>query len=233
MRRWLWMVLLLALPLHAEVMVRDMFDAQGAAQTLRELYPDLGVSHLGSQLVVSGPAARLAEVKGTLDTLDRPPAMLNVAWRVVGETRDQGWQAGGAQGDLVLGAGSRHASSSGNWQVSGLSGKPVQLTLGSTRPVVLYGWRGERWVLLAEEREGIAAVPTLVGERVSVTVGTRNKVAGGDRLQQLSSEVSGRLGEWIELGAISQEGDASQLGTSLGQGSQALSQRLQIRVTLR
>ncbi|MFR9719616.1 hypothetical protein ACL00X_09690 [Aeromonas diversa] len=233
MRRVLLALLLAALPLRAEVMVRDMFDAPGAAQTLRELYPDLGVSHLGSQLVVSGTPARLAEVKSTLDALDRPPAMLNVEWRVVGEASDQGWQLGLDQGSLTLNAGRRSATTSGHWQVSGLSGKPVRLTLGTTRPVVLYGWRGERWVQLAEEREGIAAVPTLVGERVSVAIGASNKTPGGASRQQLSSELSGRLGEWIELGAISQAESASQLGTTLGQGSEALRQRLQVRVTRR
>lgn len=226
------LALLLALPLRAEVLVREVYDAPAMARTLSELYPDLGVSHLGSQLVVSGEPARLAEVKQTLEALNRPPLMLSVQWRVVGERSESGWQVGARHG-LGVGAVSRAAQSQGEWQVSGLSGRPVSLTLGQTRPVTLYGWRGGRWVVLLEEREGIAATPTLVGERVTVALNSRSATGMGAGAN-LSTEVSGRPGEWIELGAISQDQQGSALGTAGGgQQTQTFNQRLQIRVTAR
>ncbi|QFI54571.1 hypothetical protein [Aeromonas simiae] len=226
------LALLLVLPLRAEVLVREVYDAPAMARTLSELYPDLGVSHLGSQLVVSGEPARLAEVKQTLEALNRPPLMLSVQWRVVGERSESGWQVGARHG-LGVGAVSRSAQSQGEWQVSGLSGRPVSLTLGQTRPVTLYGWRGGRWVVLLEEREGIAATPTLVGERVTVALNSRSATGMGAGAN-LSTEVSGRPGEWIELGAISQDQQGSALGTAGGgQQTQTFNQRLQIRVTAR
>ncbi|MDO2947769.1 hypothetical protein [Aeromonas simiae] len=226
------LALLLALPLRAEVLVREVYDAPAMARTLSELYPDLGVSHLGGQLVVSGEPARLAEVKQTLEALNRPPLMLSVQWRVVGERSESGWQVGARHG-LGVGAVSRTAQSQGEWQVSGLSGRPVSLTLGQTRPVTLYGWRGGRWVVLLEEREGIAATPTLVGDRVTVALSSRSATGMGAGTS-LSSEVSGRPGEWIELGAISQDQQGRALGTAGGgQQAQTFNQRLQIRVTAR
>src|SRR5690606_38986788 len=64
MKRWRWSGILLlwgfwCLPLRAEVKVIPVFEAEAMVQTLKEIYPDLGVSAMGNQLVLSGSAAKL------------------------------------------------------------------------------------------------------------------------------------------------------------------------------
>ena len=51
-------------PLRAEVKVIPVFEADAAVQTLKEIYPDLGVSAMGNQLVLSGtpPSCRRPSV---------------------------------------------------------------------------------------------------------------------------------------------------------------------------
>lgn len=65
---WLWSGLL-----RAEVKVIPVFDAGAAVQTLREIYPDLGVSAMGNQLVLSGTPAQLQEAETTLAQLNNRP----------------------------------------------------------------------------------------------------------------------------------------------------------------
>ena len=65
--RWYWVLGccgLWALPLRAEVKVISVFEAEGMVQTLKELYPELGVSAMGNQLVLSGTPAQLQEALG-------------------------------------------------------------------------------------------------------------------------------------------------------------------------
>lgn len=78
MRRWrgfgFWLLWgLWCLPLRAEVKVIPVFETQAAAQTLKDLYPDLGVSAMGNQLVLSGSAAQLQEAEAALAKLNQPP----------------------------------------------------------------------------------------------------------------------------------------------------------------
>lgn len=84
--------LLLALPLRAEVKVIPVFEADAAVQTLKEIYPDLGVSAMGNQLVLSGTPAQLQEAERTLAQVNQPPQSLLIEWRVDGASSSQ--QAG-------------------------------------------------------------------------------------------------------------------------------------------
>ena len=58
--------------------------------------------------------------------------------------------------------------------------------------------------------QGFVAVPQVVGERVSLEISPAFDTLGSGRqieTQRLSTTVSGRLGEWIELGGSQQQSD--------------------------
>jgi hypothetical protein len=74
------------------VKVIPVFEAQAAVQTLKDLYPDLGVSAMGNQLVLSGTPAQLQEAERTLAQVNQPPQSLLIEWRVDGASSSQ--QAG-------------------------------------------------------------------------------------------------------------------------------------------
>lgn len=95
MRAWCWVLgccVLWALPLRAEVKIIPVFEAEGMVQTLKELYPELGVSAMGNQLVLSGTPDQLQEAERVLDKLNQPPQSLLIEWRVAGASSSR--QAG-------------------------------------------------------------------------------------------------------------------------------------------
>jgi len=164
--------LLLALPLRAEVKVIPVFEADAAVQTLKEIYPDLGVSAMGNQLVLSGTPAQLQEAERTLAQVNQPPQSLLIEWRVDGASSSQ--QAGvglglDAKRQWLLEGDARHyeRSQSDNWQVRGLSGRPVLLQMGSYQPVTFYQWQGGRVVGMMPLMNGLYATATLIGDRGS------------------------------------------------------------------
>ncbi len=77
--------------------------------------------------------------------------------------------------------------------------------------------------------QGFVAVPQLVGERVSMEISPvfDTLVAGGGQLetQRLSTTVSGRLGEWIELGGSQQQSEAQVRMLSGKEGQRSMDQR--------
>ncbi|MBL8414241.1 MAG: hypothetical protein JNM42_07380 [Propionivibrio sp.] len=71
--------------------------------------------------------------------------------------------------------------------------------------------------------QGFFAVPKLVGERVTLEISPQfdspgDQGYGSVNTQRLSTTVSGRLGEWIELGGSSQQASGSD-SRNLGSGS--------------
>ncbi|MFQ1867376.1 hypothetical protein ACK36H_17350 [Aeromonas veronii] len=70
-RALLWLGCMMGLwspSLWAEVKVIPVFEAQAAVQTLKEIYPQLGVSSMGNQLVLSGTPSqrRCCSNQGTI-----------------------------------------------------------------------------------------------------------------------------------------------------------------------
>jgi hypothetical protein len=128
------------LPLWAEVKVIPVFETQAAVQTLKDLYPELGVSAMGNQLVLSGSAAQLQEAEAALAKFNQPPQSLLIEWRVDGASSSQ--QAGVGLGRdakrqwLLEGNAQQYQrSQNDSWQVRGLSGRPVLLQMGTYQPV--------------------------------------------------------------------------------------------------
>ncbi len=235
---WLWSGLL-----RAEVKVIPVFDAGAAVQTLREIYPDLGVSAMGNQLVLSGTPAQLQEAETTLAQLNKPPQSLLIEWRVDGASSGQQLGVGvgrdEAKRQWLLDGNARQYQQSQNdsWQVRGLSGRPVLLQMGSYQPVTFYQWRGGQVVGLMPLVNGLYATATMIGDRVQIALSSEQArlEQGTINRGQSATEVSGAPGQWLTVGELSTSSarQGSSLGTQLqaGGGNQSDRQTLQVRVT--
>ncbi|HDZ8981268.1 TPA: hypothetical protein RUY06_003178 [Aeromonas veronii] len=229
--------------LWAEVKVIPVFEAQAAVQTLKEIYPQLRVSAMGNQLVLSGTPAQLQEAEATLAQINQPPQSLLIEWRVDGAASGQ--QLGGsisrdeAKRQWLLDGNARQYQRSQNdsWQVRGLSGRPVLLQMGSYQPVTFYQWNGGAVVGMMPLVNGLYATATLIGDRVQIALSSEQARLDQGTINrgQSATEVSGAPGQWLTVGELSTSsaGQGSSLGTQLqgGRGSQSERQTLQIRVT--
>lgn len=132
-------------------------------------------------------------------------------------------------------------SSNGEQQVRALEGMPAQISIGVTTPVTSsYTLANGQRVTSREYypvNQGVKVIARVVAGRVILDIDQRNdKLAGqkrsqgtgvsgappGDRrrdydaptiqTQSISTQVSGRIGEWIPLGSINQSTDADSRG---------------------
>jgi hypothetical protein len=84
---------------------------------------------------------------------------------------------------------------------------------------------------------GFYATPRVSGDTVFLDISTQRAAPnagvgrGGADVSRLSSTVSGRLGEWIEIGGISQSGTTGASGIlSSSSGSTSAGERIYLRV---
>lgn len=253
-RRWhntlsvrsLWLSLLLMLlmvvPVRAEVKVITVFEPEGLMHTLRELNPSLGVSAMGNQLVLSGSPQQLEEAEQLVARLNQPPQMLLIEWRVSQQRATQSTALGVRQrrsGDWHAGGALEQGSEQGRqaWQVRGLSGRPVLLQMGSYQPVSFYCWRAGRVTALLPIVNGLYASAILVGEQVLIRLSSEQTSLrqGLPERGQSDTELNVAPGQWVEVGALansqqSQGGGVGAIsGAEIRQDSQQ--QTLAIRVT--
>ncbi|MFM5520502.1 hypothetical protein [Aeromonas jandaei] len=230
-------------PSWAEVKVIPVFEAQAAVQTLKEIYPRLGVSAMGNQLVLSGTPVQLQEAEATLAQINQPPQSLLLEWRVDGLSNSEQLGASVSRDEakrqwLLDGNAQQYQrSQNDSWQVRGLSGRPVLLQMGSYQPVTFYQWNGGSVVGMMPLVNGLYATATLIGDRVQVALSSEQArlEQGTINRGQSATEVSGAPGQWLTVGELSTSSaqQGSTLGTQLqgGRGSQSDRQTLQIRVT--
>ena len=245
--RWLlWLCCMAGIwssPSWADVKVIPVFEAQAAVQTLKEIYPRLGVSAMGNQLVLSGTPDQLQEAEATLAQINQPPQSLLIEWRVDGLSNSEQLGASVSRDEakrqwLLDGNAQQYQrSQNDSWQVRGLSGRPVLLQMGSYQPVTFYQWNGGAVVGMMPLVNGLYATATLIGDRVQVALSSEQArlEQGTINRGQSATEVSGAPGQWLTVGELSTSSaqQGSTLGTQLqgGRGSQSDRQTLQIRVT--
>ena len=245
--RWLlWLCCMAGIwssPSWADVKVIPVFEAQAAVQTLKEIYPRLGVSAMGNQLVLSGTPDQLQEAEATLAQINQPPQSLLIEWRVDGLSNSEQLGASVSRDEakrqwLLDGNAQQYQrSQNDSWQVRGLSGRPVLLQMGSYQPVTFYQWNGGAVVGMMPLVNGLYATATLIGDRVQVALSSEQTrlEQGTINRGQSATEVSGAPGQWLTVGELSTSSaqQGSTLGTQLqgGRGSQSDRQTLQIRVT--
>lgn len=184
--------------------------------------PDGVVTAAGGRLVVKATPSALAQIKQVLNGLDVPPRAL---WITVKQSADRSAATTTAQASGSVTAGGRTrtvvtgAFARGAAQESGANTERLQVLEGSrafirtgravpvTRAQVAPAGGAPAVVGTAyqEADTGFYVVPRVAGERVTLEISaTADKLddRGEVDFQRVETTVSGRLGEWLSVGAI-------------------------------
>jgi len=216
-------------------------EVEALAQTLRPLVPAPGsVSSFRDKLVVRTSAANLAELKEVIAALDHPPRSLLVSVHrgASGSRRAAGYEGSAAAGSAGAVSGSVRVTgtegSSGeqvDQRLRVLEGRSAFIRTGAEVPV------GERTVIVSgnvatvqdsvryrDATTGIYVRPRLRGQHVTLEIiPHRARPSGrGDgtfEVEEAHTVVSGRLGEWIEIGGVDRRAEDARSGILHSGGS--------------
>jgi len=161
--------------------------------------PGATLTGQGTQLIVRTSPDNLAELRRALADLDRPLSRLQISVRFEDalERAAQGVETSGRitnRGSSVdVRVQDRQSAATGrvDQRVQVLEGASAFISTGRSTPV--YDATG-----LRETVTGFEAIPRLAGGGVLVEIAQRRDTPA--RQQSLSTTVSGRLGEWLEIG---------------------------------
>ena len=197
-----------------------------------------------NQLFVRASPANVAELKRVLETIDRPARQLQILVRF-DSSLDASAREIGASGALSN-RGSRvevragDSSSRGNERVDQrlqmLEGGRGFISMGQSTPLrqrqliqTPGGVVPQETIVFQQRATGFEVVPRVSGENVTVDITPQRE--SGNSFQQVSTTVSGRLGEWFELGgaATGASRDARGIASS-GNSASSGSQRVWLKV---
>lgn len=231
---------------------------RSADQLLPQLLPFVesggALNGSGDTLFLRASARNQAEIRQLLDALDQPQRRLLISVRQDGTESGAG-SGGGITGRVDVGAGGTAISGRGHLyqsetrsrrdvaqQVQTIDGGRAAIMVGQSyylpmRQLVL----GPGGAILSETlvrrdlASGFVAVPRVAGDRVTLEVSPRDDtpgpVPGSVNSSRLVTTVSGRLGDWIELGGASALDEAGSTGiASYGTRSASRQRRLFIKV---
>lgn len=165
------------------------------------LEPGGALSGQYNQLIVRTSPGNLAQIRAVLDSIDRPPRRLMVSVRF---DRAEDTARSSVQTDARV----SDRGSSINVRASGSNAATDERV--DQRMQVLEG--GQAYISTGEARiqgeaaSGFAVMPRVSGSTVFLDIATQQEAfsrGGAIQGQRASSTVSGRLGEWIELGGVS------------------------------
>ena len=200
------------------------------------LEPGATLSGMNNQLFLRASPRNRAEIKRALAAIDKPGRQLiiRISHNREAESNDRG---GAASGQVVLGSSKRSNVDATVWDsrsarrdsagqmVRTMEGGEAYIQVGRSLPVpmrqVFIGPGGaiiNETTAYRDIGQGFYAVPRLNGDRVTIEISQQADSAsavgrGGINTQRLSTTVSGRLGEWIELGGTGRQSDNRQSGT--------------------
>ena len=218
------------------------------------------VSLYQNQLVLNVTPQELAKTRELLQRLDSAGRQLLVSLRSdgVGSESRRGVDVDGAirTGNTTITTGSGHhitetrttvrvenqrgtSADNGSQSVRATEGMPAYISTGMTAPVQSYttGPDGRRYYQqgYVDAVSGFYAT-TWVNDGVArISIDQRNNQLDGQTVstQQLQSQVSGALGQWLPVGVISTTASQQTQGiASRGQSSRASSTQLYIKVEL-
>lgn len=197
---------------------------------------------MNNQLFLKASPRNRAEIKRALAAIDRPSRRLiiHVAQNRQAESAARG---GEASGQMVIGSARRSAVEARVWDtrsvrgegaaqmVQTVEGGQALIQIGRSLPIAMRQMLiGPGGAVVSETQvyrdvgRGFYAVPHLNGQRVTLEISQQaDSLAaygrGAVNTQRLATTVSGRLGEWIELGGggsqvSHDQGGATTLSTS-------------------
>lgn len=228
---------------------------RSAEQMLPQIAPFVepggALSGMNDKLFLRASPRNQAEIRNLVAALDTPPRRLMIS--VHQEGTDTGARGGaGVSGRVETGPGGSAVSGRGHlYQSDSLSRRDIAQqvqTIDGGRAAIMVGQSLQiplrqrvftpAGVLVSESLvqydlgTGFIAIPQLNGEHVTIVISPRDDtlgpVPGSIRTQQLLTTVSGRLGEWLELGGSVDEQRGSIGG--YGSGSASHQRRLLLKV---
>lgn len=211
----------------------------------------------GNQLIVNAPAAQLRELRELLEQLDTPPRRLLISIDS-GEARTgerRGYAVDGSvdAGNVEIEAGrgpihgenrvrilNRSTDRRGDalQQIQATEGYPALIQTGQSVPlhtthIAPYG-RLHRETHYRDVTHGVYVIARISGDIVHITLSSNNDRVdrshpGVIDVQRLDTQVSGHLGEWIELGNARASRQSDQQGL-LRQHSASSQEELSMRL---
>ena len=212
---------------------------RSAEQLLPQLAPFVepggALSGMNDKLFLRASKRNQAEIRDLVAALDTPLRRLMISVRQDGSDSGEAGGAGvsgrvevGAGGTVISGRGHLYQSDSRSrrdvsQQVQTIEGGRAGIMVGQSmvlpwRQVVLtpLGAVVSETLVQRELGTGFVAVPRLNGDRVTLEISPRDDtpgpLPGSVNTQRLVTTVSGRLGEWMELGGSAGEQSASSGG---------------------
>jgi hypothetical protein len=218
------------------------------------------VSVYQDQLILNVTAEELAKTRELLTQLDGAGRQLLVSLRsdAVGSSSQRGVDIDGSihAGDTTINTGSGGyttetrtnirvnnnrgtSTDNGNQSVRATEGMPAYIATGMTAPIQSYtvGPDGRRYYQqdYVDAVSGFYATARVNDGIVQISIDQSNNQLKGQTIatQQLQSQVSGALGQWLPIGAIGNSANLQEQGIgSRGQSSRATSTQLFIKVEL-
>ena len=200
--------------------------------------PGGALTGMQNQLVIRASAANIADLRRVLALLDTMPRRLMITVRQGGEagSADRG---GSVSGVLRPGSSSvqahvfdsRSASDERVTQtLQVLEGTAAVIQVGQSRPMTnrIVTRKPDGSVIVTDASgyrdvtTGFSVLPRVSGDRVTLEINPQRDTpgpGGSVNVQRASSVVSGRLGEWFELGGITQSESRSGSGILSGSSS--------------
>jgi len=197
------------------------------------------VTGYGNELIITTHESRINNIRNIVDSIDAPLRNLLITVKDTDNSEQLDQQrgfSGGIQRDKVyIGTGepvtpapggvtiysdglaysSAHTrqtfSTRAEQQIRAVEGQPAFLYTGQSIKLPSQDSAGNPYTVEADALQGVYVTARLAGERVILTISTRNDQFKGPHhdqevlidTRQLSTTVSGRMGEWIDLGGIS------------------------------
>jgi type II secretory pathway component GspD/PulD (secretin) len=197
------------------------------------LEPGGTLSGMNNQLFLKASPRNRADIKRALAAIDTPTRRLIIR---VSQNRQAEENSRGAEasGQVVLGSTRRSSGSATVWDTKSIRGESAAqmvqtveggqafIQVGRSLPIpmrqLVMGPGGvvvNETMVYQDVGRGFYAVPRVNGNRVTLDISQQASSQGGYgsiNSQRLSTTVSGRLGEWIELGGSGRQASGNQGG---------------------
>ena len=231
----LWVSLVAAQQMEIIELKRKTVD-QVLPTLLPLVEPGGTLTGMNNQLFLRASPRNRAEIKKALAALDTPTRRLVIRVSQNRNSEDNA-RGGEASGQVVLGSTRRSNVEARVWDTKSVRGEsaaqmvqtveggPAFIQVGRSLPIpmrqVVIGPAGaviSETVHYRDVGRGFYATPHLNGNRVTLDITQQADSLGGSGrgtidTQRLSTTVSGRLGEWIELGGSGRQATGEQSGT--------------------
>jgi hypothetical protein len=199
--------------------------AEQVLPTLRPLIePGATLTGQGTQLIVRTSPGNLEELKRALEAIDRPARRLQILVRLddaLDAARQDVSASGrisnrGARVEVQAQEGNRSGLERVDQRVQVLEGSRAFIYTGQSTPI----FDGS---VTRETASGFEAIPRLTGGGVVVEIAQRRD--SPVQQQALSTTVSGRLGEWLDVGGAIESAARNERGTTAARSSQGIQTR--------